>query len=111
MTFDEQGYPDDETLEVISKFNPFETPVSEIIAFLRDHWMYEDFGYFEWCEEHAKNPCVKTMFLHLHTGGWSGNESIITAMEKSAFWLLFWCRTERGGHYTFEVNFGGDTLR
>lgn len=111
MTFDEQGYPTEETLEKIGKFNQFEIPVSEIIAYLREHWRYEDMGYFEWSDAHAKNPDVKTMYLHLHTGGWSGNESIITALKQSAFWLCYWMRTERGGHYTFKVTFDKGVLR
>ena len=43
--------------------------------------------------------------LELHTGGWSGNEEIIQALErsKSKFFFFFHTKWERGGHYYFEV--------
>ena len=43
--------------------------------------------------------------LELHTGGWSGNESIMYALErsKSMFYQYFATEWHRGGHYFFEV--------
>ena len=45
--------------------------------------------------------------LHLFrisTGGWSGNESIIRAMERNGMmWHLNWVQSRRGGHYIFEI--------
>ena len=42
--------------------------------------------------------------LALHTGGWSGNEEIIEAMEDNAMlWLLTWQESRRGGHFKFKV--------
>jgi hypothetical protein len=43
--------------------------------------------------------------LELHTGGWSGNESIISAFEKSKCRFFWWnhVKWERGGHYYFEI--------
>lgn len=52
---------------------------------------------------HKKNPIL---ILELHTGGWSGNEEIIKALQgNKLFWLMWWQKTERGGHYTFEIDF------
>lgn len=37
------------------------------------------------------------------TGGWSGNESIIGAMQKNRMvWNFLWEQSRRGGHYVFD---------
>jgi hypothetical protein len=41
--------------------------------------------------------------LELHTGGWSGNEEIISVLQNSMFWVMYWQKSERGGHYYFEL--------
>ena len=50
-----------------------------------------------------RKKCLK---LELHTGGWSGNEGIIAALQKTHFWFLYWQRSDRGGHYYFEIPSG-----
>jgi len=38
----------------------------------------------------------------LSTGGWSGNEDIISSMQKNVlFWALFWESSNRAGGHTF----------
>jgi hypothetical protein len=42
--------------------------------------------------------------IELSTGGWSGNEMLIHALQLNrAVWLRCWVSSERGGHYVFEV--------
>jgi len=42
-------------------------------------------------------------WLQLHTGGWSGNEEIVSALKTTMFWMLCWQKSERGGHYYFRL--------
>jgi hypothetical protein len=38
----------------------------------------------------------------MHTVGWSGNEDIMRALiSNHMFWLFYWKKSERGGHYVF----------
>lgn len=38
------------------------------------------------------------------TGGWSGNEEIISAMQSNfVFWSTSWVSVRRGGHYVFTI--------
>ena len=39
----------------------------------------------------------------MHTGGWSGNEEIMSAVQSTMFWYFYWTRIERGGHYYLEI--------
>ncbi len=47
--------------------------------------------------------------LELHTGGWSENEEILSAIQMNKnFWWKYWTVVTRGGHYWFVIR---DTLR
>lgn len=92
---DENGYPTEELLEKISKLNPFEHDIGGIIEFLEVNWMNGNGYYFRYDEEKG---C-----LEMGTGGWSGCESMIHALQKSAFWVLYWYQTRCGGHHWFRI--------
>jgi hypothetical protein len=72
-----------------------------LINHLFDKWEYKDYFIKEW----KKNRGKPLLILKISTGGWSGNEDIIDALMKTIFWDCFWSKTEKGGHYTFEVDF------
>jgi hypothetical protein len=91
-TFDRSGYPTDETLEVIRKwdYNDFKG----LMKYCQECWRYDD--YFSTDDN---------ITYEVHTGGWSGNESVISAMMGNImFWSMCWVQSRRGGHYIFEVN-------
>jgi hypothetical protein len=76
-----------------------------LVKRLRDMWEYKNYFIENWGLDriHKKKP---VLLLELHTGGWSGNEDIIEALQRhKLFWLMWWCKEERGGHYYFEINF------
>lgn len=94
---DKNGYPENRELRKISKWKISRwSNLLDFIEYIRERWQYADVGYFDL---KGKN----TVKLRLSTGGWSGNESIISALEKNfIFWVMGWRRSDRGGHYFFE---------
>jgi len=93
MMTDGHRYPSKEELDKIRKWKDvFGEGAKKLIDYIEDLWWYSDEG----VERKGKT-------LKLHTLGWSGNEDIIDALRQSYFWLLYWEKTERGGHYTFKL--------
>ena len=89
-------YPTKQELSKIKKWNVLKRPI-DLLNFIRNIW---------WCGETAciirNNP--DTTLFELHTYGWSGNEEIINALQENPmFWMLYWQKSTRGGHYYFEV--------
>lgn len=91
-------YPTEEELLIIEKWE-FNTPddLHLLINYLEERWMFGKHGYFE---SKGKN----IIHLRLSTAGWSGNESMISALEKNPFWFCFWQESHRGGHYYFTID-------
>lgn len=70
-----------------------------LVEKLFDIWAYKNY-----ISKECKNDT--TLILRLSTAGWSGNEEIIKALKRNRiFWSMFWAKSERGGHYTFEIDF------
>lgn len=105
LGLDDDGYPDDASLEAIKAWDG---PARVLFDAIRDIWEYADIGYFqqeEGIDQPHDEPCT---IYRLHTGGWSGNESIIGAlMANFAIWHRCWVSTTRGGHYVFHVRRAG----
>ncbi len=93
MTLDADGYPDDVSLAAMRAYDLVTEPLDGLLALIRDNWWKPDWGYRRTQRR-----------LYLHTGGWSGNEDVIEALrENFLFWSLCWLRSDRGGHFTFQV--------
>lgn len=87
---DADGYPSEEELKVIETWNPQD--FHGMMQYVYELWKYNDCGY--WSQESGQ--------YSISTGGWSGNESIIWAMQSNwIWWMLYWESSKRGGHYTF----------
>jgi len=88
-TFDGDGYPSEETLEAITEWKSDD--YEGLARFVCGAWN-NDYGLFVYEEVHLK----------LVTGGWSGNESVISAMRANlVWWMLFWHLSKRGGSHEF----------
>ena len=89
-TFDRDGYPSEETLRTIATWEAWDK--EGWFEFIRSAWYYPE--YF------TNNDGKITM----STGGWSGNEDIISAMEENrVLWAFIWASSRRGGHYEFDI--------
>lgn len=91
---DDDGYPDDEELERIEKW-PYQD-CEGLMDFVHSIWWCASWG---WTQDGDD--------IRASTGGWSGNESLIFAMQKNVMcWHLLWVSSRRGGHYEFELTRG-----
>ena len=87
----ERDYPTEAELQTIRDW-PLTDPRG-LMAFVKSIWWSSDWG---WAEKGER--------YFISTGGWSGNEEIISVlMEKSIFWSMYWTGSHRGGHYEFEI--------
>lgn len=106
MMSDADGYPTDEELKRIEEW-PFEAGLREWFAYIKAAGHYWPKGIFGWCEaDHDADELFSRPYhaYYVSTGGWSGNESIIDAMQKNfVCWQLTWYSHRRGGHYEFRV--------
>jgi len=85
------GYPDDFELDLIKKWSAAD--LGALMVYVKTLWRWSDWGFKKRGQKY-----------YLHTGGWSGNEDLVDALhENSIFWALCWVKSERGGHYVFEV--------
>lgn len=91
--FDTSGYPTEESLRAIATWNFRQRPYEEFLSYTKALWTYPD----RW-EQTEKQ-------LRLSTGGWSGNEELLGAMEQNfVFWAMCWEQSRRGGHYIFDLS-------
>lgn len=95
------GYPEEHELEKIRNWELQQAP--QLIEYIRERWWMPDWGFK-----------LDGNTLELHTGGWSGNESIIEALMESAdgmFWGIYWKESRRGGHYYFDCDLVGEEMK
>lgn len=104
---DTDGYPTVEILDIISRWHWCDA--KDYFAFIKELWAYSDSGYWE--EEivtvddfSGRKYNEQRIRYNISTAGWSGNESIIRAMQNNEMmWHLNWVQSRRGGHYIFEL--------
>ena len=102
---DTDGYPTPEELESIRTWPSIYKSTGHkahhgLMEFIEERWRWADAGYWTWTIDTMKG--IES--FSISTGGWSGNEDIIQAMERNImFWATCWQSSKRGGHYEFEV--------
>ena len=90
---DNDGYPNDKELAAIKEWDVLKSNVSGLLDFVEDRW--------HWSDTYIVRKENK---VELYTGGGSGNESIVGALQENImFWAMCWMKSERGGHYCFEI--------
>jgi len=98
---DEDRYPTKNALEAIEKWHWDDA--RGWFKFIEDLWHFHDWGWKEKNEKHDYKDKIVLRY-YISTGGWSGNESIIRAMQNNDWmWHLNWVQSRRGGHYIFEL--------
>jgi hypothetical protein len=88
--FDDGGYPAAASLRRLAKWD--HTDLKGALEFARSLWNWPDY---------ARKRGRRYTFI---TGGWSGNEDIIAALEKN-FMLhaMCWQASFRGGKHVYEL--------
>lgn len=94
---DEDEYPTDEELEALTRLEG--TPrqfVDEVVRM----WEYPNYATVTTIKDDFDRHVLQ---LRLATGGWSGNESIVEAIDASMFRILWWHLSQRGGLHIYRV--------
>jgi len=86
---DDNGYPEEDELAVIREWDAMD--LRGLMKYVETLWTYRG-EYFKQVGD----------VWYISTGGWSGNEDIVGAMQDNyIWWALNWLQTRRGGHYIF----------
>lgn len=96
------GYPTEESLKQLSEIlnsDDYKKAYDAFWSALKEN-TYGDMMYGKTKKEVRDEI---TEVWQYHTGGWSGNEDIIRALQDSPFWYLYLTRYDAGGHYYFRL--------
>lgn len=89
----DDGYPHESELQRIREW-PWEEGWRGLMAYVRRRWQYADAGYWEQQGDRFR----------IATAGWSGNESLVGAMEQNwMFQSICAVAWHRGGEYVYDV--------
>ena len=103
---DDDGYPTESALQLLERWHWADA--KGWFEFAKSIWWSPDWGWHEteggedrWLNQELPPDAHR---YHISTGGWSGNEAVIRAMQSNSFmWALNWVQSRRGGHYIFEL--------
>ena len=100
---DEDGYPTELACERIAAWHWSDK--AGWFEFIKNLWHLQDWGWSERNEPHGWKDGETVKRVHISTAGWSGNESLIRAMQENVMlWGITWVQSRRGGHYIFEYD-------
>ena len=99
---DGNGYPTDDTLHRIEQWEV--SDCDGLMEFLQKAWHYGEPYAPARHSVHCETMDEEVEQWEVSTGGWSGNEEMIGAMQKNTLWWLFhWWESRRGGHFKFRA--------
>ena len=91
---DADGYPTEDELKRIEEWD-WRDPIG-LMEYVYSLWKYADWGWKRGGKRGGN-------YYSISTGGWSGNEDLMAALERNqSFWMFNWVSSTRGGHYEFE---------
>jgi len=103
VLLDINGYPTEEWLQFIRSYQPDESlPLIKFVSeILPKGWCTGEWGFV------LRRKYKGIRKLELHTGGWGGNELVISAIKSNKHLTHFKMRLvmwKAGGHYYFELS-------
>ena len=95
LDLDDDGYPTEDSLAQVAEAKAWtRDECATLLERVRAIWQYADCGYWSQDGDEYK----------VSTAGWSGNESLISALQDNAmFWMRCWEQSRRGGHFVFKL--------
>lgn len=84
-------YPTEEQLQAIGSW-PLKDPMGWLDA-IAEWWWGFDASLIRYTQRR----------VYLSTGGWSGNEELIAAMQGSFLWFIGFESSRRGGHFVLNL--------
>lgn len=104
---DADGYPTEAALAKIREWKIASSQdLLALIRFIGELWYHRD----GWSDDGVQSAHlfgsteIRYHQFSVSTLGWSGNESLIEALEQNWIaWHLVWHSSRRGGHYVFQV--------
>lgn len=97
----DDGYPSDAELDRIENWSaPRIKDLFPLMAYVRERWKYPQY----WEERDVEEYSRRDREYEISTGGWSGNESLIHALESNMMFSIIapWS-WRRGGHYIYRI--------
>jgi hypothetical protein len=92
---DEEGYPTTHAFNLIEKWDFHHT--DKLFEFIRQLWRWNKYMW-------KQTDDGEKITYDISTGGWSGNEYLLSVLERNfVVWQFTWVQTRRGGHYIFEL--------
>jgi len=88
-------YPTGTELRIIRKWKlEKQKDYYELMNYIKPIWNYSDIEYWK----------QRGRTFWISTGGWSGNEDIVTTLrENKMFWIMTWVQSRIGGHFIFKM--------
>jgi len=101
MTSD--GYPEEHELKYIREYDLVKNNPGDLLEYIKAIWRWEDYFVIK--------ETGKGLWVEIHTGGWSGHEEMIGALQETLFFSLFWKMSKAGGHHYFRVEYPRDAKK
>lgn len=109
---DAGGYPSKKELDFIVKYDVTKRPVKTLVEYIQARWWWKEYfivrrerSEFEMVEAPGEKPrFFYYIVVEMHTGGWSGHESMIQALKETDWFFSFYhSKWECGGHFWFKI--------